>query len=65
MREAKGGSQSAAAELVSRCCMSPRPMNFHRERQKKFGFISTCCIDLVLFCICGASGLRKHLMAPR
>lgn len=29
----RGGSQSAAAERVSRCyCMSPRPMNLQQER---------------------------------
>lgn len=33
--------------------MSLRPMNLQPERQYKFGFISTPCIDLFWFFICG------------
>lgn len=65
-REGEGGSQSAAAERVSRCyCMSPRPMNLQQERHNasldSFPLPALICFGSFY----GAFGLRKQSMVPR
>lgn len=57
-----GGSQSVAAERVSRCyCMSPRPMNLQQERHNtsldSFPLPALICFG----CFYEAFGLRETI----